>query len=121
MNPSLYDLFDVNPAATADEIRKAWRAKIADLDPTDARFGRLNDAAGVLLNPERRAAYDASLAPAPAPESRVSTVAELGPEILPRHELRHALTSSVTPAGRALFCRCRRSYCWTRADLSFRV
>jgi Mce-associated membrane protein len=85
VNPSLYDLFDVDPTATADEIRTAWRAKIADLDPTDARFGRLNDAAGVLLDPERRAAYDASLAPAPAPVSRESTVTEHGPNVtLPR-------------------------------------
>jgi len=63
--PTLYDLFDVDATATADEIRAAWRARIADLDPTDARFARLNDAAGVLLDPERRADYDASIAPAP--------------------------------------------------------
>ena len=63
MNPTLYDLFDVAPSASAEEIRAVWRARISDLDPTDARFVRLNDAAGVLLDPARRAAYDASIAP----------------------------------------------------------
>ena len=63
MIPSLYDLFDVDPTASADDIRSAWRTKIADLDPTDERFGRLNDAAGVLLDPAKRTAYDASIAP----------------------------------------------------------
>ena len=64
-NPSWYDLLGVAPDATVDEIRAAWRSAIADLDPTDRRFGPLNLAAGVLLDPQRRAAYDAELAPAP--------------------------------------------------------
>jgi Mce-associated membrane protein len=62
MNVSLYDLLDVEEAATAAEIRSAWKAAIADLDPTDRRFRAYNDAAGVLLDPEKRAAYDAELA-----------------------------------------------------------
>lgn len=70
-NPSWYDLLGVAPSASAEEVRAAWRAAIADLDPTDRRFATLNQAAEVLLDPERRAAYDAELAPAepePAPE-----------------------------------------------------
>lgn len=59
--PSWYDLLDVEPDASADEVRAAWRAKIAELDPTDRRFARLNQAAEVLLDPARRAAYDAEL------------------------------------------------------------
>lgn len=62
MSVSLYDLLDVDPSATAAEIRTAWKAAIADLDPTDRRFRAFNDAAGVLLDPEKRAAYDAELA-----------------------------------------------------------
>ena len=58
---SLYDLLDVDQSATAAEIRTAWKAAIADLDPTDRRFRAFNDAAGVLLDPEKRAAYDADL------------------------------------------------------------
>ena len=71
--PSWYDVLDVAPDASADEVRAAWRAKIADLDPTDRRFAALNQAAEVLLDPERRAEYDATLAPA-EPESPVGTV-----------------------------------------------
>lgn len=65
-NPSWYDLLGVPADASADEIRSAWRAQIADLDPTDRRFAVLNQAAEVLLDPERRAVYDAELAAAVA-------------------------------------------------------
>lgn len=69
-SPTWYDVLDVSPDASADEVRAAWRAKIADLDPTDRRFAALNQAAEVLLDPERRAAYDAELAPAePEPDT----------------------------------------------------
>jgi len=67
--PSWYDLLGVAPDAPANEVRAAWRLAIADLDPTDRRFGLLNRAAEVLLDPAGRAAYDAELAPSePAPE-----------------------------------------------------
>ena len=56
-----YDVLDVEPDRAADEIRAAWRAAVADLDPTDRRFRVYNQAAEVLLDPERRAAYDAEL------------------------------------------------------------
>jgi Mce-associated membrane protein len=67
-NPSWYDLLGVPADADADEIRTVWRARIADLDPTDRRFATLNQAAEVLLDPERRAAYDAEIAPTPEPD-----------------------------------------------------
>ena len=57
---NLYDVLDVEPSATADEIRTAWRSAVADLDPTDRRFRAYNQAAEVLLDPERRDAYDAA-------------------------------------------------------------
>ena len=60
--PSWYDLLGVDPTADTDEIRAAWRAQSADLDPTDRRFRSLSQAAEVLLDPQSRAAYDASLA-----------------------------------------------------------
>ena len=77
-SPTWYDVLDVSPDASADEIRAAWRAAIADLDPTDRRFAALNQAAEVLLDPDRRAAYDAELAPAepePGPEAGREPVA----------------------------------------------
>ena len=64
MTPSLYDLLDVDESASTDEIREAWKAAIADLDPTDRRFRAFNQAAETLLDPERRSAYDAELAAA---------------------------------------------------------
>lgn len=62
MSPTWYDLLDVDPGASTDEIRAAWKAAVAELDPTDRRFRTLSEAAAVLLDEERRAAYDAELA-----------------------------------------------------------
>ena len=81
MNPSLYDLLDVDPAASDAEIRSAWKAAIADLDPADRRFRAYNQAAEVLLDGERRAAYDAELAaaePEPEPEPDPVVVSKQG-------------------------------------------
>jgi len=58
--PTWYDVLDVEPSASSDEIRTAWKAAVADLDPTDRRFQRLSEAAAVLLDDERRAEYDRS-------------------------------------------------------------
>lgn len=81
--PSWYDLLGVAPDAPADEVRAAWRLAIADLDPTDRRFGALNRAAEVLLDPARRAAYDAELAP-PEPEPVAVVVeADRAPKVVP--------------------------------------
>ncbi|WGY02759.1 DnaJ domain-containing protein [Nocardioides sp. QY071] len=62
MSTNLYDLLDVEEDATEDQIRAAWKTAIADLDPTERRFRAFNDAAGVLLDADKRAAYDADLA-----------------------------------------------------------
>ena len=77
MNPSLYDLLDVDESATTDEIRAAWKAAIADLDPTDRRFRAYNQAAETLLDPERRSQYDAEMA---ASEPAVAEPFESEPE-----------------------------------------
>jgi len=65
--PSWYDVLGVEPDASHDDIRAAWRAGIADLDPTERRFRSLNQAAEVLLDEQSRAAYDAELAAGGAP------------------------------------------------------
>ncbi len=110
MTPSLYDLLNVDESATTDQIRAAWKAAIADLDPTDRRFRAYNQAAETLLDPERRREYDAGLAasepavtepdesepepepepepeaesePEPEPEPEPSAVAETGPRTVP--------------------------------------
>lgn len=69
--PTWYDVLDVAPDASTDQVRAAWRAAIADLDPNERRFGLLNEAAQVLLDPEQRAAYDAEIGvarPDPQPD-----------------------------------------------------
>ena len=67
MSPSWYDLLGVSPTASSEEIRAAWKDAIADLDPTDRRFRVLNEAAEVLLDPERRQEYDRELVAEPPP------------------------------------------------------
>lgn len=67
MSIDLYDLLDVPRDASPEAVRAAWKAAVADLDPTDRSFRAYNQAAEVLLDPERRAAYDATLAPVDAP------------------------------------------------------
>lgn len=62
-SPSWYDVLDVEPEASPSEIRAAWKAGIAELEPTDRRFRLMNQAAEVLLDPDLRADYDESLAP----------------------------------------------------------
>lgn len=72
MSLNLYDLLDVDETADAEEIRAAWKGAIADLDPTDRSFRAYNDAAGVLLDADRRAAYDAELAETRAREEQLA-------------------------------------------------
>jgi len=82
VTPTWYDLLGVGQGASAEEIRAAWKAGIADLDPGDRRFRSLNQAAEVLLDPDRRAAYDATLEPEPddeAPEDDASLVEPVEP------------------------------------------
>jgi len=62
VNANWYDLLDVEPDAVSDEIRAAWRTAIEGMDPTDRRFRVYNRAAEVLLDDDKRAAYDVELA-----------------------------------------------------------
>jgi Mce-associated membrane protein len=96
VNPSLYDLLDVDRDASAAEIRTAWRESIADLDPSDRRFRAYNQAAEVLLDPDKRAAYDAGLdadeetAPQPVPAAAAAE----------GHPPAPAATSAAAPPSR---------------------
>jgi len=73
MNPTLYDILWVAPEATPDEIKRAWRDAADRFDPSTGSSGQqfrlFNDAAAVLLDADRRRAYDAELAGAPAVEA----------------------------------------------------
>jgi Mce-associated membrane protein len=82
---SLYDVLDVAPDAGPEQIRTAWKAAIADLEPGDRRFRAYNEAAEVLLDPDRRASYDAELA--------------LQPDAEEDHESAPATAEEVPPPG----------------------
>src|SRR5689334_13823552 len=90
MTTPWYDVLDVEPTASTDEIRAAWRAAVADLDPTARRFRLYNEAAEVLLDPERRAEYDAA-------EQRRTRPREPEASLLAREQ--HAVGSSETAAS----------------------
>jgi Mce-associated membrane protein len=66
MNPTLYDILGVPPDADRDEIRQAWREAADRFEPGSGggskQFRLFNEAAEVLLDPERRAAYDEQVA-----------------------------------------------------------
>ncbi len=78
---NFYDLLDVAPDATEAEIRAAWKSAIADLDPADRRFRVYNQAAEVLLDPQRRRAYDDQLAASTEAEERADERAQAGAEV----------------------------------------
>jgi Mce-associated membrane protein len=96
MNPTLYDVLGVSRDASREEIRKAWRDAADRFEPGEGgstkQFRLFNEAAEVLLDPERRKSYDAQLevgatsereaAPAadeePVPESTVPAPAVPG-------------------------------------------
>lgn len=65
MNPTLYDVLGVSRDAPREEIRKAWREAADRFEPGEGgstkQFRLFNEAAEVLLDPERRKAYDATL------------------------------------------------------------
>lgn len=69
MNPTLYDVLGVSPDADQDQIKAAWRDSAGRFEPgsggSSAQFRLFNEAAEVLLDPERRKAYDAQLAAEP--------------------------------------------------------
>jgi Mce-associated membrane protein len=82
MIANVYDLLDVAPDATEAEIRAAWRSAIAELDPADRRFRVYNQAAEVLLDPQRRRAYDDQLAASTEAEERAEERAEANVEVV---------------------------------------
>ena len=62
-NPTWYDVLGVSRDAGPDEIKAAWRHATDKFEPGSGsgQFRMFNEAADVLLDPERRRAYDATL------------------------------------------------------------
>lgn len=71
MTPTWYDILGVEPDATPEQIKAAWRDSTDKFEPGTggSRFRMFNEAADVLLDPEKRRAYDAELAGATEPVS----------------------------------------------------
>lgn len=71
MNPTLYDILGVAPDASREQIRQAWREAADRFEPgqgsSTKQFRLFNEAAEVLLDPERRAEYDSGLAESGTP------------------------------------------------------
>jgi Mce-associated membrane protein len=94
MNPTYYDVLGVSRDAERDEIRAAWLAAAERFEPGSgaggAQFRLFNQAAEVLLDPQRRAAYDEELEeaapgePEPAPEPDAEP--DAGPDAEPAPE-----------------------------------
>lgn len=124
-----YELLGVAQDAPADEIKRAWRDATDKFEPGSgtSQFRLFNEAADVLLNPERRAAYDAELAgaepgtveaepepPAETPEVVVPVdagdeeAADAGPDAEPTP----AVDESEAPKGTGLLARLDRSFVW---------
>lgn len=77
-SPTWYDVLGVERDASAATIKQAWRDATDKFEPGSGagQFRMFNDAADVLLDPRRRAEYDATLAdhePAPTDAPAAST------------------------------------------------
>src|SRR5690349_19606685 len=76
--PDLYEVLGVGPAASGEEITRAWRQRARtehpDTRPRDAgaaaRFRALAEAYRVLGDPARRAAYDQAAGHPSRPQDR---------------------------------------------------
>ncbi len=117
MTPSWYDVLDVDSGASSAEIRGAWRDGIADLEPGSRRFQTLNQAAEVLLDEAKRAAYDEELAAAvveqvPEPDPYVSTQGT-GPSPVANVERRGVATWLLAALGAlAVACVAAAIFTW---------
>ncbi|MCL8024586.1 J domain-containing protein [Nocardioides bruguierae] len=99
--PTWYDVLGVEPGASADDVRAAWRAALAELDPGDRRAKLATEAAETLLDPERRAAYDASLAPAAGePVDPLDEAAPPEPHTVPESASEPASEPASAASGR---------------------
>jgi Mce-associated membrane protein len=115
VNPTLYDVLGVSPDASGEEIRDAWREAADRFDPgqggSTKQFRLFNEAAEVLLDPERRRAYDLALAedePGEAPVEETSAGRVPGPPMpgassaaAPTPSAEGAPVEPVVPAPRA--------------------
>jgi Mce-associated membrane protein len=81
-NPTWYDILGVDTEASPEDIKAAWRAATDKFEPGSGttQFRLFNEAADVLLDPDRRRAYDAELAgPSGEPAAETESTDEIEP------------------------------------------
>lgn len=121
MTPTWYDILGVEPDATPEQIKAAWRDSTDKFEPGTggSRFRMFNDAADVLLDPEKRRAYDAELASGSAPVAAMPTPPP-APVAAPPPPKPAVLPKAATPAdiaadGSRMTWLSRYAY-WLRAQ-----
>jgi len=93
-----YELLGVDRSADAATISKAWRRRTRRAGPGSPEFARLNEAAETLLDPGRRAQYDATL-PTPA----VASEPVVSPDLPDEDAAAPAAPAAAAPAPPARF------------------
>jgi len=75
-NPTWYDILGVDREATPEQIKAAWRSATDKFEPGSgsSHFRLFSEAADVLLDPDKRAAYDAELGAGTTTEATDSSV-----------------------------------------------
>jgi Mce-associated membrane protein len=100
-NPTWYDILGVARDATPEQVKAAWRAATDKFEPGSgtSQFRLFNEAADVLLDPDRRAAYDAELADEPAPDVAIEPepVEPSAAEVEPAPEVAPAEAPAAEP------------------------
>lgn len=105
-SPTWYDVLGVPQDASAEEIKSAWRLATDRFEPGSAsgQFQMFNQAADVLLDPQRRAGYDAALAGTtpdeqpPAPPMPIDEPVEQGEPTATKPARRGRRTRPAKPA-----------------------
>lgn len=106
MNPTWYDVLGISRDASREQIREAWREAADRLEPgtgSPRRFRLVNEAAEVLLDPARRAAYDATLGeepPEPATTLPGPPLPGASPVATPAPSSASATPTGTGPGGR---------------------
>jgi Mce-associated membrane protein len=98
---NFHDLLGVSPDAGPDEIRSAWQAKVADVDPSDWRFAAYNEALTELLKQHAAAEPE----PEPEPEAVVAEATSLTPAPLapqPTGDEQFQMPAAATRAPRVV-------------------
>lgn len=118
--PDYYEILQVPPTASADEVRQAYRRRIVAVHPDKPDVGdpdlarMLEEARAVLLDPVARARYDAKRAGGELLDEAMDALAEVGSRAVDRlsvtlqargHDLLRALR---TKSGQAIRKRQRK-------------